>query len=136
MSDSQAESIRHILTAYRAIAAVGFNDRDRTKAAYYAPAYMKGQGYTVIPVGRLLKGGLGRAAYPSLREVVEPVEVALLYLPPRRIGPAVDEAIAIGAKAVWLPLGVVDEAAAERARAAGLWVVMDRCMMVEHKYLE
>ena len=136
MNDPQAEAIRHILTTYRVVAAVGFNDRDRTKAAYYAPAYLKGQGYTVIPVGRGLRQGLGRASYPSLAEVLDPVEVALLYLPPRRIGPAVDEAIAAGAKAVWLPLGVIDEAAATRARAAGLWVVMDRCMMVEHKHLE
>jgi len=60
----------------------------------------------------------------------------MLFLSPRRVGPAVDEAITTGAKAVWLPIGVVDEAAAARARAAGLWVVMDRCMMVEHKYLD
>lgn len=135
MSDPQAEAIRYILTSYRVIAAVGFIDRDHTKAAYYAPAYLKGQGYTVIPVGRGLRQGLGRDAYPSLAEVPEPVEVALLYLPPRRVGPAVDEAIAAGVRAVWLPLGVVDEVAAARARAAGLWVVMDRCMMVEHKHL-
>ena len=136
MSDPQADAIRHIVTSYRVVAAVGFNERDRTKAAYYAPAYLKGQGYTVIPVGRGLRQGLGRAAYSSLAEVAEPVEVALLYLPPRRVGPAVDEAIARGVKAVWLPLGVIDEAAAARARAAKFWGVMDRCMRVEHKHRE
>ena len=127
MSDPQAEAIRHILTSYRVVAAMGFNDRDRTKAAYYAPAYLKGQGFTVIPVGRGLRHGLGRAAYPSLTAVPDPVEVALLYLPPRRVGPAVDEAIAADAKAVWLPLGVVDEAAAARARAAIPQLVHERC---------
>ena len=136
MTDTQQDAIRYILTHYRTIAAVGFNGRDRTKPAYYTPAYLKGQGFTVIPIGRGLTEGLGRAAYPSLSDAPPGVEVALLFLPPRRVGPAVDEALAIGAKAVWLPIGVVDEEAAARARAAGLWVVMDRCMMVEHKYLD
>ena len=135
-SDSQSDTIRTILTQYRVVAVVGFSDRDRRKAAFYAPAYLKGHGYTVIPVNPRLEIGLGRPAYPSLLDVPVPVDVALLYQTPKRIGPAVDQAIAIGAKAVWMPLGVVEEEAAERARAAGLLVVMDRCMMVEHKHLE
>ena len=134
--DSQSETIRTILTQYRVVAVVGFSDRDRRKAAFYAPAYLKGHGYTVIPVNPRLEIGLGRPAYPSLLDVPEPVDVALLYLSPKRIGPAVDQAIAIGARAVWMPLGVVEEEAAERARAAGLLVVMDRCMMVEHKHMD
>lgn len=134
--DPQSDTIRTILTQYRVVAVVGFSDRDRRKAAFYAPAYLKGHGYTVIPVTPHQEIGLGRPAYPTLAAVPEPVDVALLYLTPKRIGPAVDQAIAIGAKAVWMPLGVVDEEAAERARAAGLLVVMDRCMMVEHKHLE
>jgi len=136
MTDPQQDAIRHILTACRVVAAVGFNGRDRTKPAYYVPAYLKGQGFTIIPIGPGMTEGLGRAAYPSLSDAPAGVDVALLFLSPRRVGPAVDEAIATGAKAVWLPIGVVDEAAAARARAAGLWVVMDRCMMVEHKYLD
>lgn len=135
MSDPQQDAIRHILSRYRVVAVAGFNERDRTRPAYYVPAYLKGQGFTVLPVGHGLREGLGRPAYPALRDAPG-MEVALLYLPPRRVGPAVDEAIAAGAQAVWLPLGVIDEAAAARARAAGLWVVMDRCMMVEHKYLD
>lgn len=135
-SEPQAETIRTILTTLNVIAAVGYSDRDRTKPMYYAPAYLKGQGYTVIPVNRYISSGLGRPAYSSLQELPEPPDVVLIYAPARRLGEWVDQAIAVGAKAVWLPLGVVDEAAAERARAAGLWVVMDRCMMVEHKYLD
>lgn len=134
--DPQQATIRHILTTYRTVAVVGFSDRDRRKAAFYAPAYLKGHGYTVIPVNPRLEIGLGRPAYPSLLEVPEPVEVALIYLTPKRMGPVVDQAIAIGAKAVWMPLGVVDEESAARARAAGLLVVMDRCMMVEHKHMD
>lgn len=136
MSDPQAETIHHILTHYRAFAVVGFSDRDRRQAAFYAPAYLKGHGYNVIPINPRLEKGLNRAAYPSLADVPDPVDVALIYAAAERVGPFVDQAIAIGAKAVWLPVGVVDEAAAERARAAGLLVVMDRCPMVEHKHLE
>jgi predicted CoA-binding protein len=135
-SDPQAETIHHILTHSRAFAVVGFSDRDRRKAAFYAPAYLKGHGFTVIPVNPRLATGLNRPAYPSLADVPDPVDVVLIYAAAGRVGPFVDEAIAIGAKAVWLPIGVVDEAAASRARAAGLRVVMDRCPMVEHKHLK
>lgn len=136
MTDPQAETIRHILTNYRTVAVVGFSDRDRRKAAFYAPAYLKGHGYTVVPVNPRLATGLNRPAYPTLADVPGPIDVALIYAASERVGPFVDQAIAAGAKAVWLPIGVADEAAAERARAAGLLVVMDRCMMVEHKHLD
>ncbi len=135
MSDPQAETIRHILTTYHTLAVVGFSDRDRRKAAFYAPAYLKGHGYTVIPVNPRLTTGLNRPAYPSLADVPVPIDVAVLYAASERVGPLVDEAIAVGARAVWLPIGVIDEAAAARARAAGLAVVMDRCPMVEHKHM-
>jgi predicted CoA-binding protein len=136
MSDSQAETIRHILTNYHTVAVVGFSDRDRRKAAFYAPAYLKGHGYTIFPINPRLEKGLGRPAYPSLGDVPDPVDVVLIYAAAERVGPYVDQAIAIGAKAVWLPVGVVNEEAAARARAVGLLVVMDRCPMVEHKHLE
>jgi len=136
MTDPQAETIHHILTTYHTVAVVGFSDRDRRAAAFYAPAYLKGHGFTVIPVNLRLTTGLNRPAYPTLADVPGPVDVALIYQASERVGPFVDQAIAAGAKAVWLPIGVVDEAAAERARAAGLLVVMDRCMMVEHKHLD
>ena len=136
MIDPQAETIRHILTNYRTVAVVGFSDRDRRKAAFYAPAYLKGHGYTILPVNPRLTVGLNRPAYATLADAPGPIDVALIYANSERVGPFVDEAIASGAKSVWLPIGVVDEAAAERARAAGLLVVMDRCMMVEHKHLD
>ena len=136
MTDPQAETIHHILTTYRTVAVVGFSDRDRRKAAFYAPAYLKGHGYTILPINPRLTTGLNRPAYPTLADAPGPIDVALIYAAGARVGPLVDEAIAAGAKAVWLPIGVVDEVAAARARAAGLLVVMDRCMMVEHKHLE
>ena len=136
MNENQQAVIHHILTSYHTVAVVGFSDRDRRAAAFYAPAYLKGKGYTIIPVNPRLTTGLNRPAYPTLADVPDPVEVVLICQASERVGPFVDQAIAAGAKAVWLPIGVVDEAAAERARAAGLLVVMDRCMMVEHKHLE
>ena len=140
MGDPQAEAIRHVLTTSRVVAAVGFSDRDRTKANYYVPAYLKGQGYRVLPVNPRLERGLGQAAYASLAEAPQPIDVALLYVPARRLAATVEEAVAAGARAVWLPLGVVpataaDEAAVAQARAAGLQVITDRCMMVEHKHM-
>ena len=136
MNENQQAVIGHILTSYHTVAVVGFSDRDRRAAAFYAPAYLKGKGDTIIPVNPRLTTGLNRPAYPTLADVPGPVEVVLIYQASERVGPFVDQAIAAGAKAVWLPIGVVDEEAAARARAAGLWVVMDRCMMVEHKYLD
>jgi uncharacterized protein len=133
---TEEEIIRDILMTCHTIAAVGFSDRDTTKATYYVPAYLKGQGYTVIPVNPRINEGLGRIAYPAVAYIPEPVDVVLVYAARRRLGEVVDQAVAIGAKAVWLSPGLSDEAAAERARAAGLLVVMDRCMMVEHKYLD
>lgn len=137
MSDPQAETIHHILTNYRTFAVVGFSDSDRRKAAFYAPAYMKGHGYTMLPVNPRLEVGLGRPAYAALADIPADagVDVVLIYLSAKRVGPFVDQAIEMGAKAVWLPVGVVAEEAAERARAAGLAVVMDRCPMVEHKHM-
>jgi uncharacterized protein len=133
---TKPETIRHILKTGRTIAAVGFSGRDTTKATYYVPAYLKGQGYTVIPVNPRIAEGLGRAAYPMLADLPEPVDVVLIYAARRRVAELVDQAIAIGARAVWLSPGLVDEEAAARASAAGLLVVMDRCMMVEHKFLD
>lgn len=135
-TDPQYETIRHILTTFRTVAVVGFSDSDRRRPNFYAPAYLKGHGYTIIPVNPRLSVGLGRPTYPSLRDIPEPVDVALIYMTPKRMGPFVDEAIAIGAKAVWMPTGIIEEDAAARARAAGLLVVMDRCMMVEHKHMD
>ena len=79
MSDDQRTTIHHILTQFHTVAVVGFSDRDRRAAAFYAPAYLKGKGYTVIPVNPRLTTGLNRPAYPSLADVPGPIDVALIY---------------------------------------------------------
>jgi predicted CoA-binding protein len=89
------------------------------------------RGYTVIPVNPLANEILGERCYPTLTAVPEEVEVVDVFRRPSAAGAHVDEAVAIGARAVWMQLGVIDETAAERGRAAGLRVVMDRCPAIE-----
>ena len=130
----QTPTINKILTEARIIAVVGFSSVPQ-KAGYYVPAYLQQQGYRVIPVTPNLSEGLGEPAYAALADVPEPIDLVLIFQRSENVPPFVEQAIECGAKAVWMQLGIANEAAAERARAAGLLVVMDRCMMVEHKHL-
>ena len=129
---NQDSAIRKILAEAKTIAVVGFSS-NRAKAGYYVPAYLQKQGYRIIPVNPNLSEGLGEPAYPSLAEVPEPIDLVLVFQRSENVPPFVDEAIAVGTRAVWLQLGIAHEAAAEKARAAGLDVVQDACMLVEHQ---
>ena len=124
-------SIESILKQTRTIAVVGFSS-DPAKPAQYVPAYLKNHGYRVIPVNPTLSEGLGEKAYPDLLSIPEPVEVVLIFRRSEAVPPIVQDAIQIKAKAVWMQQGIVNEEAAAQGRAAGLEVVMDRCMMMEH----
>ncbi len=129
---NQDSAIRKILAEAQTIAVVGFSS-NRSKAGYYVPAYLQKQGYRIIPVNPNLSEGLGEPAYPTLASVPEPIDLVLVFQRSENVPPFVDEAIAVGARAVWLQLGIAHEAAAEKARAAGLEVVQDACMLVEHQ---
>lgn len=129
---NQESAIRKILDEARTIAVVGFSSNP-AKAGYYVPAYLQKQGYRIIPVNPNLSEGLGEPAYPTLAGVPEPIDLVLVFQRSENVPPFVDEAIAVGARAVWLQLGIAHEAAAEKARAAGLDVVQDACMLVEHQ---
>jgi len=131
VSYEEQQTIEKILRTARTIATVGLSD-DPTRPAHTVPAYLQVQGYRVIPVNPALETALGETAYASLSAVPEPVDVVQIFRRSDQVGPIVDEAIAIGAKAVWMQIGIVDEAAAARARAAGLDVVMNQCMRVQH----
>ena len=129
---AMTSDIETILRESQTIAVVGFSSKMH-KAGYYVPAYLAGQGYDIIPVNPYLKEGLGKRAYPSLADVPDPVDLVLIFQRSENVPPFVDQAIEIGADAVWMQLGIAHEAAAERARRAGLTVVMNRCMLVEHR---
>ena len=126
------ELVEKILEETETIAVVGMSSR-RSRAGYYVPAYLQRQGYRIIPVNPYEDEILGEKVYPELEAVPEPVDLVLLFRRSDQVPPHVEEAIAIGADAVWMQSGIINEAAAQKARAAGLDVVMDRCMMVEHR---
>jgi len=94
---------------------------------------MQTQGYRIIPVNPEIKGALGEKAYPSLRDVPEKIDVVNIFRRPEFVGEVVDQAIQLKIPAVWMQEEVINEAAAERARKAGIFVVMDRCVLKEHK---
>ena len=123
------EAIRFALER-RTWAVVGCSP-DPGRDSHRIAALLKRRGHRIIPVNPSCDAVLGERAYGRLGEIPEPVDVVDVFRRSNAAGAHVDEAIAIGAEAVWLQLGVVDEDAAERARAAGLQVVMDRCPAIE-----
>lgn len=131
MSTTDDEGIKAILRSTRTIASVGLSDNPRRAAAGIGQ-YLRAQGYRVIPVNPTAERILGEKAYPDLLSVPEQVDVVQVFRRPEDVPPIVEQAIEIGAKVVWLQQGIVNEQAAKAAEAAGLQVVMDRCMMQEH----
>jgi len=125
-----SDDVRAILTGTRVWAVVGCSP-DPARDSHRIAALLQRRGYRMIPVYPGVDEILGERCYPSLREIPEPVEVVDVFRRASAAGAHVDEAIAIGARAVWMQLGVIDAAAAERGRAAGLRVVMDRCPAIE-----
>lgn len=130
---SQQDEINHILAEVETIAVVGLSSRP-TRAGHYVPAYLQEAGYRIIPVNPYLDEALGEKAYPDLASVPEPVDLVLIFQRSENVPPFVDQAIAVGAKAVWMQLGIANEAAARKARTAGLRVVQNACMLVEHRH--
>jgi predicted CoA-binding protein len=125
------DDVRALLTETRTWAVVGCSP-DPSRDSHRIAALLKREGFRVFPVNPYVTGDvLGERCYASLRELPEPVDVVDIFRRADQAGAHVDEAIATGARGVWMQLGVIDEAAAERARAAGLRVVMDRCPAIE-----
>jgi predicted CoA-binding protein len=125
-------AIKALLEGARTIAMVGASDRP-DRPSYGVMAMLQRYGYRVIPVNPQITGEHvhGEFVFRDLHQLGDPIDIVDIFRRPDAAGEAVDEAIAIGAKAVWLQLGVVNEAAAARAEAAGLQVVMDRCPAIE-----
>ena len=126
--------LRRILMDNRVIAVVGLSV-NWNRPSHFAAKYMLEHGYTIIPVNPGQREVLGLKCYPSLGEIPCKVDIVDCFRKSEDIPPLAEEAIAIGAKVLWLQLGVVNREAAERAAAAGLEVVMDRCVKIEHARL-
>ena len=130
MADDIA-SLRRILRTSRTIAIVGLS-ADWFRPSYFAAKYMLEHGYRVIPVNPKYPEILGQKCYASLRDIHQPVDMVDVFRKTADVMPIAEDAIAIGAKVLWQQLGVRNEEAAAKARAAGLETVMDRCVKIEH----
>ena len=127
------EEVAALLARAKTIAVVGLS-KDPSKPSHRVPQYLQSQGYRIIPVNPTAQGELlGERVYASLRDVPGPVDIVDIFRLPQDVPPIVEDAIAIKAKAVWMQEGIVHNAAADRARRAGLAVVMDRCMLKVHQ---
>jgi len=124
------EGIREVLTSTKTIALVGASPNPQ-RASHSVMHYMLDRGYRVIPVNPSVKEVLGQKTVASLKDIKEPVDMVDVFRRSEHVGTLCDEAIAIGAKSLWLQLGVIDEEAAKRAEAAGLKVIMDRCPAID-----
>jgi len=131
---SDDELMEHVLSMAKVIAVVGLSDNP-SRPSYGVARYLQSQGYRIIPVNPTIDQALGERSYPDLRAVPEPIDIVDLFRRSSEVGPHVDEALELGVKAIWMQLGVFDQAAAQRARHAGLHVVMNRCIAVEHRRL-
>jgi len=131
MTDAE---MKRLLEDTRTIAVVGLSDKPE-RPSHGVARYLIAQGYTVIPVNPSVDEVLGLKGYPDLHSIPEPVDVVDIFRRPEHVPSLVAQAIEIGARAVWMQLGVMHAEAAAQAEAAGLAVVMNRCMAIEHQRL-
>ena len=131
MTGELTERTRDLLTQYRRIAMVGVSGNP-TRASYRALVHMKSKGYTVYPVNPSYDEILGLKCYKSLLDIQQPVDIVDIFRRPDTVIPLIAEALEIGAKVFWLQIGVINDEAAKQAAEAGMEVVMDRCVKIEH----
>ena len=127
-------TVQDILEKSRVIAVVGLSPKPH-RDSHEVAKYLQKNGYRIIPVYPRADSILGEKVYPDLTSIPDEVDVVDIFRKSEDVPPVVDEAIEIGAKVVWMQLGIVHEEAAAKALDAGLGVVMDRCMLVEHRNL-
>ena len=131
-ASSSRDPIFDILAKYKTIAVVGLSSNP-ARPSHGVSEYMQSSGYQIIPVNPNETDVLGEPSYARLEDAPQKIEIVDIFRRPDLVPPVVDAAIRVGAKVVWMQLGIVNEAAAEKARAAGITVVMDACMLIEHK---
>jgi hypothetical protein len=130
-----SDEIGEILATTKTIAVVGLSDNPN-RPSYHVAAYLQTHGYRIIPVNPFVNEVLGERSYAGLRDIPVPVDLVDIFRKSELVPPVVEDAIAIHAKAIWMQEGVVHEEASAQARAAGLKVVMDRCVLKEHVRLK
>jgi uncharacterized protein len=136
LENATSEEIREILKSAKVIAVVGLSDKP-DRDSYHVAEYLQKAGYRVIPVNPVLKADvLGEKPYANLRDVPEKIDVVDVFRKPDAVPAIVEEAIGVGAKVVWMQEGIAHNAAADRARAAGLKVVQSRCILKEHARMQ
>ena len=131
---NDATEIANLLRSAHTIAVVGLSNK-RWRPSFGVSEYMQRAGYSIIPVNPEIAEVLGEKCYPDVDSAPKPIDIVNIFRRSEAVPEIVDAAIRIGAKAVWMQEGVIHEAAAARARAAGLTVVMDRCLLKEHRKL-
>jgi uncharacterized protein len=131
-SPVHSDPIFDLLHRARTIAVVGLSDNP-LRPSHGVAAYLQSQGYRVIPVNPEIKTSLGEKAYPSLLDVPEKIDIVDIFRRPEFVEEVVDQSIQLKVPAVWMQEEIVHEKAAQKARAAGIFVVMDRCILVEHR---
>ncbi|HLD94191.1 MAG TPA: CoA-binding protein [Anaerolineales bacterium] len=134
MTIENRSEIQKLLASAKVIAVVGYSDKPY-RTSYRIGQYLRSAGYKVYPVNPTVAEIDGEPSYPDLAAIPDPIDIVDVFRRSEYLSAIVDEAIAVGAKAIWAQLGVVDHNAAQRAEAAGLKVVMDRCIMVDHEQL-
>jgi predicted CoA-binding protein len=128
----QSDPILDLLKRSKTIAVVGLSNSP-LRPSHGVSAYMQTHGYRIIPVNPNIKGALGEKAYPSLLDVADKIDIVNIFRRSEFVGEVVDQAIQLKVPAIWMQEQVINEAAAEKARKAGIFVVMDRCILKEHK---
>ena len=131
-SSPQIDPITELFNRAQTIAVVGLS-RDPLRPSHGVSAYMQSQGYRVIPVNPQIESSLGQKAYASLLEVPEQIDIVNIFRRPQFVEEIVNQAIRLKIPAIWMQEGVIHEAAAEKARKAGIFVVMDRCILKDHR---
>ena len=127
----ESDRIADLLRNSKTIAVVGLTDSPM-RPSFGVSSYMQSRGYRIIPVNPNVPESLGEKAYASLLDVPEKIDIVNIFRRPEAVPEIVDQAIELKVPAIWMQEGVVNEAAAEKARAAGIFVVMDRCILKEH----
>lgn len=134
MQEKEQIQIRHILNKYKSIAVVGISDSPM-RPSHQVTNYLINAGFKIIPVNPNLKEVFGLKCFPDLKSIPVKIDIVDVFRKPEHVPQIVNDSIEIGAKVLWLQLGVIHHEAAEKAKSHGLKVVMDRCIKIEHRRL-